>query len=373
MTNKKGAVEMTKMIAVLISMILLFQLSVLAQNHSKVIPTPNAAVGYLMAISWMEPGSETVLKELSAAETIEDLAKLSPNAKKYISQTNLSTAIAWLVQGAACEQCQFGYERTYLPNEPFPPFMRLRQFAHAARVFGLQQLDDGKFAEALQTFKAIFQLGNHLQGDGPLISYVIGFAIQKIAIKSFEELLAQDKEEKITLAAREFLKSQEDTALIVKKSIAGEKKIMAAALEMMKNDQRSSEVLAPDWRELRTWLPKYSGKKEYVTLPPYSSDEKYSKNHPSVLSADTLSEMEEFKRFMKSQEFDMMIVEALSMFDKAIALDPYASDYDEKLQIFNQRIENSTNTVILKAMPNIAKVYEKQIELDEMIKRLLEK
>lgn len=447
---------MTKRITILMILTMLFQLPAFAQNASTTIPTPNAAVGYLMAIGWMNPESEKVMTEFGNTETLADLEKLSPDAKHYITKTSLNTVIHWLVQGAACEHCQFGYEHTWQPDEPVPPFKRLRELSRVARAFGLEQLRDGKAAEALQTFRAIFRLGGHLEVDGPLISGMVGLAIKKIAIKGFGELITKGKDEKVIASAREFLKAQPSATLATKTSLAGEKKYMAAALQLMKNSQSSPAELASDWGdgELRSWLPKNRGKKEYVTLPsppvsalkaclanqrvllgavemlcmdfspmpasltvnvipeflvtsqylkkfptcqdggkyeltmikegeyewrctihptPDASGKTISQPPPSAPPAEILAEIEEFQKFMKSSEFDEMIVEALAMLDVAMAFDPYAPEYTAKLEAFDKKIETSTNTVILKAMPNIRKIFEQQIELDDVIKKLLEK
>lgn len=439
---------MTKHIPILVALAILFHFSAFAQNVSTTIPTPNAAVGYLMAIGWMNPPSEKVMAEFSDAKTLGDLEELSPDAKKYLGDERMNTIIRLLVQGADCEHCRFGYEHTWQPDEPVPPFKRLRELSRVARAFGLEQLRRGKVAEAFQTFRAIFRMGGHLDIDGTLIAGMVGLAIKGVAITGFEELITKGKDDKVMASTREFLKALPSATLSAKTCLVGEKKYLAAALQSMQN---GSVDLAKEWDELRTWLPKKPGAKENAT-PPSSPvpalkaclanqrvllgaiemlsmdfkpmpasltieiipeflvtsqylnqfpncpdggkyelsvgkegnyewrctihptpDESRESVSPPPPSAQTLAEIEEFKKFMKSPEFEGMVVEALAMFDDAMAFEPYAPDFKAKMDAFSKKIESSSNIVIQRSMPNIRKVLEKQMEQDEAIKKLLAK
>ncbi|MBF0406386.1 MAG: hypothetical protein HQM10_03450 [Candidatus Riflebacteria bacterium] len=440
---------MKKSVSILLIMAMASVFPLFAQDLSSSLPTPNAAVGYLMAIGFLTPVPEQVMTEINTVENVAALEKLSSKTKNFFTDGKLNTVFKMLIQGAECKECRFGYERTYRADDPVAPFRRLRELARTARVYGLMQLKDGKPDKAFETFKAIFCMGKHVEFDGTLIAGMIGIALKNISLSGFKELVNLSKDKKIVEDACQFLKSQPSATLSAAKYLESEKKYIATALNMIKEDSKkeSDEDLRNSYENVVFILPlnmqknvvssetntaspvkscsanqrvlmgavemlcmDYNPMPATLTLsiiPEFLVSSKYLKNFPecpekgkyeitktnesayewhctihpepgvtSEPASDTSvypskSQIEEFKKFINSTEFDKMTAEALGMFDEAKKFDPYAADYTAKIDAFQKKIETSTNTIIKNAIPNFKKMFESQVKQDESIKKLI--
>lgn len=220
-------------------------------------PEPNAAIGYLMALGFLEPASKEVINEFAEAKTIATLEKLSPEARNYLAGKKFGVVANLLSLGAACELSRFGYEHTYRPEEPVPPFRRLRELGRIMRTYGLDLLKKGNPDRALDIFRSLFRLGGHLEVDGTLISGMIGVAIRNLALEGFEELAVHGKNEKSLTTMREFLKLQPTSVSSMNLCLEAEKRYTLTALQMIASgaDKVSDEALAKDWDSIKIILP----------------------------------------------------------------------------------------------------------------------
>ncbi len=250
-------------------------------------PTPNAAVGYLMALGWMQPITEKVQTELSTCETVAGLDKLSPDARNAIGAGKMGTAVKLLVMGAACDYCMFGYQRTWRPDDVVPPFRRLRELARTARVYGLDQVRQGKAEQAFATFRAIFRLGAHLETDGTLIAGMVGLAFKKLAVKGFEELLNGTKDDKVIADARAFLKAQPKATAVTPSLMEGEKKFIGTALNMLVEGAKKDDSagLLEAWPDIENLFPKSITDKMGKPAAPTTAQTKSCQANQRVLLA----------------------------------------------------------------------------------------
>jgi len=86
-------------------------------------------------------------------------------------------------------------------------------------------------------------------------------------------------------------------------------------------------------------------------------------------STDRASD-EELKKFVNSPEYSKLVDEALSVIDDTIKLDPSSPDFADAVKQLMEKVENSTNPLVSTAVPNVKKIYEVQIELQNMIEAL---
>ena len=235
-----------------------FAQSIPVSSETKsVAVTPNAAVGYLMALGFLEPASKEVMDELADVKTIAALDKLSDETKRYLSGGKIPVTVNLLKMGAGCEFSRFGYERTFRPDEPVPPFRRLRELGRTMRAYGLNLLKDGRQEDAAELFRSLYRLGGHLEVDGTLISGMIGIALRGFAIDGFQELLARNPSEPLKASLREFLKLQPSSIEGMRACLEFEKRFMITALGMITNglDNETDEKISQVWESIKIIIP----------------------------------------------------------------------------------------------------------------------
>jgi|GEM_PF-2123387 len=221
----------------------------------------NAALRYLMALSWFNPPPEKIRNEMFPVEHLDDLKKLSPEALDYLKSDkyvdhfkngksgNLFNVIELMKDGAKCSTCVFNPDKKFLPNDFIPPLWRLREMARVARIIGGLKAFEGKHQEALDIFKAVYRLGQHLDQEGVLISALVGIACRKLALHAMSDLCMMNPDSSVVEDMKVFLRAIPKPPVDFPKMYRGEKAFFENGCRFA---QKNPEYFAAKFRLVST-------------------------------------------------------------------------------------------------------------------------
>ncbi len=397
----------------------------------------NAAVGYLMAIGWMTPPSKLVLDQIDQADSLESLKRFASETWEYLSDRRTTIVIKFLKQGATCDHCQYIYERQYLPDDPVPPYRRLRDLAQISRAVGLKVLKEGNASEAFDIFRSVFRMGEDLEQDETFLSGQISVMIRKAVLNPFEELLSSTTDPVILGMVKEYLRTRPPSTDGYKKVLGYGRIYIASSLSFMKSHperikdlqikppskddqnkpvlsekplskcqanqrvlQGALEMLCLDFDPMPASMtpaviPEYLVRSGYLktlpVCPEHGNYEVYKCSdgslsfrcslHPepdyrALQKADDekkKKEQVELEKFVGSPEFDALCKETLKVVDEAIAMDQTAPGFLTKLDALSRKIDASDNALMKKLIPDIKMIFEQRLHLDEGVQNLLKK
>lgn len=318
------------------------------------LPLPNAAVGYLMALGKLDIPAP-ILEELAKVESLADLGKITSDARSRLRIGMIPTSIALFNQGAACEKSRFGYERTYRPEEPAPPFRLLRNLGRVARAYGLYCLAEGREADAGTVFRSLFCMGSHLESEGSMIAGMVGMSMKEMGLRGLRELFSEGKDAAVIGACREFLRVQPGPVQSFQVCIEGEKRAFSVALDMIRNGAGGADDdrLKRDWDTMISLFP------EVIGLPEGSTQDSALPVEPSQ------SEIDRLRAFLTGSEFAQIRNEALGILDEALTFDPAAPDFLARVEEFDRKT-NASGSTIIQSLPGLGKMAKKILELEEL-------
>lgn len=206
---------------------------------------PNAAMRYLMAMGYMPDISKIDATALSKVEDLATLNELSEDAISSLSSGNFWRIKVLLDFAAKCPECNFMPDANFDPQDYVPPFRQLRSFARFLNARAWIELKNGSEVEGAELLVSTFRLGDDVENHGPLISYMVGFAIRNIAMKSMRNLTSGNFKPEAKKVIIDYLKALPRPAFPLKEGIVYEKVFGDKILQTLSKDPKGLAEIMP--------------------------------------------------------------------------------------------------------------------------------
>ena len=184
----------------------------------------NAAVRYLMAMGYMPELSWDEESALRDVKDLKSLAKVSKPIQKKIYKAAGDKIYRLLGYAANCSKCNFTPDMKYSLDDIIPPYRNMRKFARFLNAGAWAAINSGNEEKGAHLLVRTFRFGDDAESYGPLISYMIGLAIRRIAMDSMENFIRGDFKPENKKIIIDYLKSLPTPAFNFKEGIYTEQK-----------------------------------------------------------------------------------------------------------------------------------------------------
>jgi hypothetical protein len=139
----------------------------------------NAALQYWKAFASLPEPEEgqryAILAALKKGEVDESLEKVLKSSK---------SALRELHKAAAVKECHWAFSREEGPNAIVPHLSKAREIACVACLRAMVSFQQDNAAEAIEDIDAVLTLGRHCSTDEIIISLLVDYAIEQVAIET---------------------------------------------------------------------------------------------------------------------------------------------------------------------------------------------
>lgn len=209
---------------------------------AEIFKDDNAALRYLMAMGFMPTFSLEDTGKLRDINSLESYDNIPKKIRDKLDEATSNRTLSLLEFAANCKDCNFMPDQSYKPEDYVPPYRTLRAFARYLNAGAWKAIKAGEHEKGAKVLTALFRFGDDAENYGPLISYMIGFAIREIALDSMKNFIAGDFKPEAKEIVRNYLKSLTKPAFKVKSAIYWEKEFSASLLKTLDSLEGAIEI-----------------------------------------------------------------------------------------------------------------------------------
>lgn len=334
-------------LSILLTMVLVVGLTNSA--IAEVAKDNNAALRYLLAMGFM-PEMTGNSSELAHVENIETFKKLSKELQDKVGVVNNYRIKNLLAFAAKCTYCNLAPDFQNLFGEDIvPPYRSLRTFARFLNAGAWKLISERNHLEGAKLIVATFRYGDDIEDHGPLIGYMVGLAIRKIALRSMKNFLAGDFEQETKNYIIDYLKSIPKPAFNPREGLQNE---LLSFKNMIIDIEKSPSIIAQLMHEDKTVVSTDSEKKNVAP-----------ENNPRLVAkAQSYYSSEQYKKDSK---------EIFEYFNAVLAIDSSVSENILKIKALRDDYASRGNLFVDNIVPDFFIIYKKQIELQKAIDELI--
>ena len=220
-------------------------------------------------------------RQLAGTEEREIFDALNPKAQKAPSKMRIrellkrnQKALSLAREAAARPFCRF--DSTWTGNEIpaailFPQYAEMRSLARLLCVQALQEARDGNSAAALDNLRAVYRMGDHVNSDAILISFLVARAIDMIGDNILAQVLELQPQQTAQAQAFEASLPHTDWSAVFRRAYLAERSVGISGFEVF----GAVPLSAFDWDHLPE-LPQWTAKSVAILWSPFSKlDEVY--------------------------------------------------------------------------------------------------
>ncbi len=291
----------------------------------------NAAVRYLLALSYLPPLSEQAERALVLCRSAKDLARLPAETRAWLADPGLQRAARLAVAAGACPACEFAPDNRDRHDDVPPPLRRLWIFARALNAAGWQAQERGHLPDALDRFETVFRLGQHLEASGFFYAGTLSFAIRHdLAITSIHGLLVDHPAGGWQERVRRFFAAVPRPAMDARRILQRERRRLESGLQAARHDPGLLTTLF---------------------------------DSPDETGGDQVAARRQAERIVQSGRLPELAGEVLAVFDEGLALQPRRRAFAEASRTFWNDVRSSANPLVRLLVPNIGILLEQAVFL----------